>query len=149
MAAHGCRNPVIYPQPLAKEDGALDFGQLEIVLKNRELAGMPKDRLYLLGAGRVNSSQQIDAEQYKLNVQQVRELVTYLKKRGYGDVYLMGADEATGAALMAQRDAGQSGMTVGRTFSWLITPATPKGLAICLICRLCCIRCTHAPTATA
>lgn len=108
MVAHGCRNPVIYPQAKAKVDGTLDFTQLEIVLNAREQVGMPKDRLFLLGAGPVNSSQKIEAEQYALNVWHVKEFVEYLHQRGYGDVHLMGADEATGAALMAQRDAWQS-----------------------------------------
>jgi len=108
MVAHGCRNPVIYPQANAKADGTLDFRQLEIVLNARELAGMPKDRLFLLGAGRVNSSQKIGEEQYAINVRQVKELVEYLHQRGYGDVHLMGADEATGEALMVQRDAWKS-----------------------------------------
>ncbi|MDA0207659.1 MAG: DUF6067 family protein [Acidobacteria bacterium] len=108
MAAHGCRNPVIYPQANAKADGTLDFSQLEIVLKAREQTGMSKDRLFLLGAGQVNSSQKLGEGQYALNVRQVKELVEYLNQRGYGDVHLMGADEATGEALMAQRDAWQS-----------------------------------------
>ena len=108
MADHGCRNPVMYPQPRANPDGSLDLGSWEVALRLREQAGLPKGRLYLLGAGGVNSSQKVTPEQYALNVRQVRELVSYLKGRGYGDVYLMGADEATGEALFAQRDAWQS-----------------------------------------
>lgn len=108
MVAHGCRNPVIYPQANAKADGTLDFRQLEIVLNAREQAGMPKGRLFLLGAGQVNSSQKLGEGQYALNVRQVKELVEYLRQRGYEDVHLMGADEATGEALMVQRDAWKS-----------------------------------------
>ncbi len=108
MVAHGCRNPVIYTRPLSNPDGTLDFSHLETVLRLREQLGMPKDRLYLLGAGSVISSQKIDAEQYRRNVRQVRELVAYLKGRGYGEIHLMGCDEATGEALMSQRAAWQS-----------------------------------------
>lgn len=108
MVAHGCRNPNIYPQPRSKPDGSLDFTPLDTVLALREQAGMPKGRLYLLGAGAVNSSQKISPEQYRQNVVQVRELVDHLRQHGYGDVHLMGADEATGEALFVQRDAWQS-----------------------------------------
>ncbi len=29
-AAHGCRNPVVYPQPRANADGSVDFRQLDV-----------------------------------------------------------------------------------------------------------------------
>ncbi len=108
MAAHGCRNPNIYPQPVTNAAGNLDFSVLEKVLQLREQAGLPRRRLFLLGAGAINTSQSIDAAQYSRNVQQVQELVSYVRQRGYEDVCLMGADEATGEALFAQRDAWKS-----------------------------------------
>lgn len=108
MVAHGCTNPTIYDGPTSKEDGSLDFARFEKILALREKAGMPKGNLYVLGAGRINSSGKINAEQRELNVRSTRELVEWARTRGYADVYLMGADEATGAALMAQRAAWES-----------------------------------------
>ena len=109
MVAHGCMNPTIYTGPAMADNGDLDFAVFAKVLELREQAGMPRDQpLYVLGAGAVNSSQKVTAEQKKQNTRLTRQFVDWLHERGYGDLYLMGADEATGDALMAQRDAWQS-----------------------------------------
>ena len=110
MVAHGCLNPTIYTGPGSTPDGDLDFTVFAKVLDLRDQAGIPRHLpLYLNGAGRINSSQKVTAEQKSENTRLTRQLVDWLDKRGgYGDLYLMGADEATGAALMAQRDAWES-----------------------------------------
>ena len=110
MVAHGCLNPTIYTGPAMNDEDDLDFAVFARVLDLRDQAGIPRHLpLYANGAGRVNSSQKITAEQKSVNTRLIRQFVDWLDKRGgYGDLYMMGADEATGQALMDQRDAWQS-----------------------------------------
>ena len=109
MVAHGCMNPCIYTGPTTDENGDLDFTVFAKVLDLRDQAGIPRNLpLYLNGAGRINSSTKVTPEQKKENTRLMRQLVEWTRKRGHKDVYLMGADEATGAALMGQIDAWQS-----------------------------------------
>ena len=110
MVAHGCLNPTIYTGPGTTPEGDLDFTAFARVLDLRDQAGIPRHLpLYVPGAGRVNSSQQVTPEQKRENTRLTRQFVDWLDQRGgYGDLYLMGADEATGDALMAQRDAWES-----------------------------------------
>ena len=108
MVAHGCTNPTIYDGPKGGKDGPMDCALLEKILSLREKAGMPKRDLYLLQGAAIEGTAKIDAAQRELNVRLTRELVAWARKRGYANVYLMGADEATGKALMAQRDAWES-----------------------------------------
>ena len=109
MVAHGCMNPCIYTGPATDENGDLDFTVFAKVLDLRDQAGIPRSLpLYLNGAGRINSSQKVTAEQKSENTRLTRQLVNWARKRGHKDVYLMGADEATGAALMDQKNTWQS-----------------------------------------
>jgi hypothetical protein len=110
MVEHGCLNPTIYTGPAMNDQGDLDFTVFARVLDLRDQAGIPRHLpLYVLGAGRINSSGKVTAEQKSENTRLTRQFVDWLDQRGdYGDLYLMGADEATGAALMAQRDAWES-----------------------------------------
>ncbi len=110
MVAHGCLNPTFNVAPTSTPDGDLDFTRFTRFLDLRDQAGIPRSLpLYANGAGRVNTSQKITAEQKIVNTRQIRQFVDWLDKRGgYGDLYMMGADEATGQALMDQRDAWQS-----------------------------------------
>ena len=109
MVAHGCLNPTIYTNPAMTPDGDLDFTVFAKVLDLRDQAGIPRSlALYLNGAGRINSSQKVNAEQKSENTRLTRQLVNWVRRRGHKDVYLMGADEATGEALMCQKDAWES-----------------------------------------
>ena len=108
MVAHGCTNPNIYSGPTSVADGSLDFTVFERVLALREQSGMRGKDLYILGAGAIISSGQVDAQQRANNVQLTRQLVAWIRGRGYRDVYLMGQDEATGKRLLAQREAWKS-----------------------------------------
>ena len=88
MVAHGCLNPTIYTQPGTTPEGDLDFTVFARVLDLREQAGMPRHLpLYVLGAARVNSSQQVSPEQKRENTRLTRQFVDWLDQRGgYGDL---------------------------------------------------------------
>ena len=96
MVAHGCLNPTIYAEPGTTPGGDLDFTVFARVLELREQAGIPRHLpLYVTGAGHVNSSQQVSPEQKRENTRLTRQFVDWLDQRGgYGDLYLMGADES-------------------------------------------------------
>ena len=137
MVAHGCTNPNIYSVPVIGADGSFDFTVFERVLALREQAGMRGKDLYIIGAGTINSSGQVDAKQRANNVQLTRQLVAWIRERGYRDVYLMGQDEATGKRLLAQREAWKSIREGGGKIYVANFAGFAAGIATCWTCPSC------------
>ena len=80
---------------------------VEKVLALREKAGLRGGNLYVLD-GPIQAGGAIDDEQFERNVHYTRQFVQFIRQHGYGHLYLMGADEATGDRLMSQRRAWES-----------------------------------------
>ena len=106
MVAHGCINPSFYGSVTLADDGVtLDFSELERELSLREKVGMkPRGPLYLVSSGPINAGTVglSEAELAQLS-DWVTQTVAWVHGKGYGDVYFMGSDEATGEKLTAQR----------------------------------------------
>jgi hypothetical protein len=87
MVNHGIRNPTIYQNP-ANE------GLFQQVLAMRKSAGLAGQPLYLV--------EMSSRETYRLK-ERVRKMVKQAQMAGSREVFIYGKDEATGAALTAQR----------------------------------------------
>ena len=109
MMAHGMTNPNFYAGPQGGATGPISFARLDRLLDMREKAGMPKGDLYVVdGAGLYIGYDPMTPERVARTTEVAAATVAWAKARGYGDVYFMGADEAAGANLTAQRPSWEA-----------------------------------------
>ena len=106
MLSHGCTNPTFYRSVMLGPDGkTLDFAAFSKELDLREKVGMAAaGPLYLVSSGPINAGTiGLSAQELAQLTRWVEQTVAWIRKRGYSDVYFMGADEATGENLLKQR----------------------------------------------
>ena len=95
MRDHGISYPTVY-------QGIGDVAKLTKHLLLMEQSGLPMDKIYEAGDGTANVATQSQLNTLKSTVSQWQSLAT---QNNYGQVYVYGIDEATGAELLAQLEA--------------------------------------------
>ena len=110
MVAHGCTNPCIYGAAERDKGGKLHFTELSRILDLREKAGMPKAvPLYMFdGGGVLMREGALTQEQKRSSTEATREIVAWVRARGYSDAFFMAGDEFSGERLRSQRDSFQA-----------------------------------------
>ena len=109
MIAHGVTNPNIYGGVGMRPDGTLDTDHIEEILAVREEAGMgPGLPLYMMSGAAEPVLRPLTDEEKNQRVQIVRQVMAWGKRRGYPDLYWIGADEAWGDRLASERDSFQA-----------------------------------------
>ena len=110
MAAYGLDNPNMYAGPDQDEPGGeIKFTRLNRYMDLREKAGLPKGALYLMdGAGLIIAPRPLTDAERRRTTEVAAATVAWARGRGYGPVYFMGADEASGDLLTAQRESWEA-----------------------------------------
>ncbi|MDD1696739.1 MAG: Ig domain-containing protein, partial [Methanoregula sp.] len=102
MIDHGVLYPTLYQQ---------DNGELDTALALRDAAGLPKDKIYLVGVWEGHDSYigsgSTPAELAEI-ASTVKNMRNHTKAFGYNDTYFYGLDEVKGEELLSQRAAWQT-----------------------------------------
>jgi hypothetical protein len=105
LRAHGISNPNLFEGVGKKPDGSLDFTKLDRILTLRESVGMPRKALYLLGHPLSMKTRPLSSDERSQIERQASEIRSWVRQRGYPDVFLSAHDEAWGNRLAGERDS--------------------------------------------
>ena len=105
MLAHGVSNPDLFEGVGRKDDGSLDFTKLERILAIRESVGMPRKALYLLGHPLGMQTRPLTADERSKLEREAGEIRSWIRQRGYPEVFFAAHDEAWGNRLAGERES--------------------------------------------